>query len=245
MSRTIALFSHWVNALRIYATINALDHKFIGSHMSSKRKFGFWRTLYCALYSRSLYRDVAKNWVGSAALYLLLLTTLSLAFNSVTMLYGLSNSYSALDAQTTEISQTSSSTVISDDDSQQIDISTETKATTGGHGSLAKIIIIGLNVVFSVIGYVTILLASLVAATMSKIFVGTLTFKALYRLAIVATTPSFLLGSIFFILVPARILPELSTAFPAVFFFIPLGYFIYGIRANVAHKEQLKIKLGE
>jgi hypothetical protein len=213
--------------------------------MSSKRKFGFWRTLYCALYSRSLYRDVAKNWLGSAAFYLLLLTILSGAVSSTMMLYGLNKSYSEPDAQSTEITQSSSSTIINDDDSQQIDISTETQETTGGHGSLAKIIIIGFNVILAAISYVTVLLASLVVAAISKAFVETLTFKALYRLAIVAVTPSAVIGSIVLILVPTSILSALSIAFPGVFFIFPFGYFIYGIRANVTHKEQLKTKLGE
>lgn len=213
--------------------------------MSSKRQYGFWRTLYSSLYSRSLYRDVAKNWLGSGAFYLLLLILLSGVFNTGKMLYDLNNPDQAVDSQNTEITQTSRNTIISDGDGQQIDINTEIEETTGKHSSLATILIVGLNVIFLAICYVTVLLAGLVIATISKAFVRTLNFKALYRLAIVATTPSFVLGSAFFMLVPADILPALSTSSTAAFLLIPLGYYIYGIRANVAYKEQLKTKLGE
>lgn len=202
--------------------------------MSSKRQFGFWRTLYLALYSKELYRDVARNWAGSAAFYLLLLITLSCAFNTMTTSYGWNNSYQAFAMQST------SSSVINADSAQKIDINSKITQTTGKHGALGNIFIFGLNIIASVVSYVAILLIGLIVSALAKIFVNSLSFKSLYRLAIVALTPSFVIGLISVVLIPASTLSTLSIAYLAVFVLLPLFYFIYGIRANTANPNPFK-----
>ena len=220
--------------------------------MESKRRFGFFRTLYFSFYSKALYQDVAKRWQGTAAFYLLLLVVLhglvcAVFFSPA----GFAKAHAAIHGgQVSTVTQSSVTTINSGVDEEQnqimqissegtveresLDTSAADRDDRVSHVNPFSIMMKFFQVALSVVGYFVILIIGLIAALIGRLFASHLSYKSVYRLALVSTTPAAILSMIFFVL-PDNIMANIMSVSPLSTLILPLvtlGYFIYAIRSN-------------
>jgi hypothetical protein len=217
--------------------------------MSSKKQFGFWRSLYASFYSKHFYQDVKQNWTGGGVGYFLLVIMLTTAISITYTRYHLNNMSMEEVAQFIQGSKQSFSKATLSPDKKTFDVVTTITETnirksryapsaipkhTTNHFNLKQLhsIITSGQIVMGIGKFFLLLIAGLLASSIGKLCCRRQPFKSIFRLSLVAMTPSLLTGALIGNLPIWHTQLDIFKGFLALLLIATVGYFILGLRTK-------------